>query len=198
MALQTLLQEVASLRAVISQNQASNTQQQYQVPANIQFPPPPPVQHYAPPPPPPMINHTPAMPMPPAPPTPTQQQYYALPQQKAYNNYNGRCRGCNGGRGCGGCNNNAAQQNNPPHPIKRYNHWWYCYSCGFGTPHEGHLCTRQAAGHIPSLTWDQKIAEMHLQPDQQQYRNASYAGHHKHFLPLQAAANRYLHYQQDN
>ena len=126
MALQTLLQEAASLHAVISQNQASNTQQQYQVPANIQFPPPPPVQQYAPPPPPPMINHMPAMPMPPAPPTPTQQQYYALPQQQAYNNYNGGCHRCNGGRGHGG-RNNAVQQNNPPHPIKRYNNWWYCY-----------------------------------------------------------------------
>ena len=79
MALQTLLQEVTSLPAVISQNQAFNVQQQYQVPANIQFPPPPPVQHYAPLPPPPMINHMPAMPMPPAPPAPTQQQYYTAP-----------------------------------------------------------------------------------------------------------------------
>ncbi len=195
MALQTLLQEFASLRVMISQNQASNTQQQCQVPVNIQFPPPPPVQHYAPPPPPPMINHMPAMSMPPEPPAPTQQQYYAPPQQQAYNNYNGGCHGRNGGRGHERCNSNAVQQNDPPHPVRRYNNWWYCYSCGFNAPHEGHLCPRQASGHIPSLAREKKISDMHRQPDQQQYHNALHASHRKHFLPLQAAANGYPQYQ---
>eukprot|EP00956_Cyclotella_meneghiniana_P042186 scaffold248388_cov50-Cyclotella_meneghiniana.AAC.4 len=36
-----------------------------------------------------------------------------------------------------------------------------------------------------------KVADMHRPVDQQQYRQASHAGHHKRFLPSQAAANGY-------
>jgi hypothetical protein len=42
-----------------------------------------------------------------------------------------------------------------------------------------------------------KVADMHLPPDQQRYVNASHAGHHKRFLPSQAAANGYPQYQRD-
>jgi hypothetical protein len=42
-----------------------------------------------------------------------------------------------------------------------------------------------------------KIADMYLPAKQQRYRSASHAGHHKRFLPSQAAANGYPNYQRD-
>eukprot|EP00804_Cyclotella_cryptica_P024589 CCRYP_001603-RA/>CCRYP_001603-RA protein AED:0.24 eAED:0.18 QI:0/0/0/1/1/1/2/0/837 len=136
--------------------------------------------------------------MPPPPPTmPITNPYFTTsqppqpypPQPYTSRNRNNRNNG-NRGRGR---NNMTAQgpRNNPPHPVKRYNNWWYCFSCGFDTPHEGTSCTRQATGHLAHLTREQKIADMHLPIEQQRYRNASHAGHHKRILPSQAAANGY-------
>eukprot|EP00804_Cyclotella_cryptica_P030452 CCRYP_008526-RA/>CCRYP_008526-RA protein AED:0.71 eAED:0.41 QI:0/0/0/1/1/1/2/0/324 len=216
LALQALLQEVSSLRQLINHNQASNI---HQVPSNIQFPPAPPsMPAYRPlspplpypihpnPPPPPLIHHMPATPvhMPPPPPTlSTTQPYAAPPQHQHYNPqaYRGRnCSNHNSGGWGRGRNNTVmpGQRNNPPHPIKRYNNWWHGSSCGFDTPHDGNSCTRQAPRHLTHLTRDHKIADMHLPLEQQWYRNASHAGHHKRILPSQAVANGYPQYQRDS
>eukprot|EP00804_Cyclotella_cryptica_P001830 CCRYP_018403-RA/>CCRYP_018403-RA protein AED:0.65 eAED:0.23 QI:0/0/0/1/1/1/2/0/799 len=219
LALQTLLQEVSSLRQLINNTQGSTTQ----IPTNIQFPPhppsvtmyppqPPPYSHHTQPTAPPLIHHMPATPvhMPPPPPTLSTTQPYTMPPppptmstNQPYNttptpqHYGSRTRTYrnNTNRGRGRNNSTTSgQRNNPPHPIKRYNNWWYCYSCGFDTPYDGTSCTRQVPGHIAHLTRDQKIAVMHLPVHQQQYRTASHAGHHKRFLPSQAAANGYPHH----
>eukprot|EP00804_Cyclotella_cryptica_P013523 CCRYP_017243-RA/>CCRYP_017243-RA protein AED:0.41 eAED:0.30 QI:0/0/0/1/1/1/5/0/1642 len=208
LALQTLLQEVSSLRQLTNNTQASTTQ----IPTNIQFPPhppsvsmypphPPPYLNHTQPPAPPLIHHMPAIPlqMPPPPPTlSTTQPHTAAPTPQHYGNRTRNYRNnTTGGRG----RNNyttLGQRNNPPHPIKRYNNWWYCYSCGFDTPHDGTSCTRQVPGHIAHLTRDQKIADMHLPVNQQRYCTASHAGHHKRFLPSQAASNGYPQYQRDS
>jgi hypothetical protein len=215
MALQSLLQEVSTLRQMVSNQHAANAYQP-SIPSNIQFPPappappapptyyqppPPPTQHPPPPPPPPaMMNAAPATPynMPPAPQVPPATQQYVAPQQQtSYNNQysGGRGRGRNGGRG----GRNSGNRSNPPHPIKRYNNWFYCSTCGFDSPHESPNCTRHNNNgrHIPHLTRDMKIADMHLPLEQQQYRSASHTGHHKRFLPSQAAANGYPQYQRD-
>ena len=42
-----------------------------------------------------------------------------------------------------------------------------------------------------------KIADMNKPAEQQQYPYASHAGHHKRFLPSEAAKNGYPQYQRD-
>jgi hypothetical protein len=217
LALQALLTEVSSLRQLLNNTQTTSVNS---VPPTIQFPPAPqgmptyqstpPIPTYPsfsyPPPPQSQIHHMPATPatMPPPPPTtPVANPYYTTPQPTPPYNpqpYMGRNRNNrnNGGRGRGRSNSQThGPRNNPPHPVKRYNNWWYCFSCGFDTPHEGNACTRQATGHLPHLTREQKIADMHLPIDIQRYRHASHAGHHKRILPSQAAANGYPQYQRD-
>eukprot|EP00804_Cyclotella_cryptica_P004371 CCRYP_006794-RA/>CCRYP_006794-RA protein AED:0.43 eAED:0.30 QI:0/0/0/1/1/1/2/0/589 len=122
--------------------------------------------------------------MPPPPPTlSTTQPYNTTPTPQHYGSRTHSYRN-NTNRGRGRNNSTSSgQRNNPPYPIKRYNNWWYCYSCGFDTPHDGTSCTCQVPGHMAHLTRDQKIADMHLPVHQQQYRTASHAGHHKPFLP---------------
>jgi len=177
----------------------------YHLPAQIQFPPTP-HRQYVPtmPPAPPMIHNNPAIPMPPPPPPPTHatQPYQPMQQQNYYNNTGNRSSrrgyGSGGyGRGRGRRNNTSGQQKNPPHPVQRHNNWCYCYSCGFDTPHEGHSCDKRNTSHMPTLTREMKIADMNRPIEQQQYCNASHAGHHKRFLPSQAAINRYPQYQRD-
>jgi hypothetical protein len=125
-------------------------------------------------------------------------------QNNGYNNNGGggnRGRNNNrrNGRGGRGGNNQGGGnlRNNPAHPIKHYDNWFYCASCGFDTPHDSANCTRQRSGHIATLTRDQKIADMNKPPNAQQFPSASHAGHHKRFLPSQAAANGYPQYQRD-
>jgi hypothetical protein len=210
LALQSLLQEVSSLRQLVGQQQQQQAANMYQapphVPSNIQFPPAPPTTAYQPPPPPPPAPApAPAYQAPPTaymamPPPPQQSsQYYAPPQQQTsynQNNGGGRNRGRNSdGRGQG---NNSNRRNNPQHPVKRFNNWLYCSSCGFDTSHDGNSCTNRKNWHVPSLTRDMKIADMHRPLEQQQYRSCSHAGHHKRFLPSQAAANGYPQYQRDS
>jgi hypothetical protein len=142
------------------------------------------------------------MQFPPAPPTVT--NTYVAPTQSGYNqNTNngnrGRYNNHQGGHGRGGNNQESNQRSNPAHPIKHYENWFYCFSCGFDAPHESSGCTRQKMGHIATLTRDQKIADMSKPPNMQQFTNASHAGHHKRFLPSQAAAtaNGYPQYQRN-
>jgi hypothetical protein len=124
------------------------------------------------------------------------QQYQPPQQQTSYNQSGGRGNGRNN-RNNGGRNNNSSRRSNPQHPVKQYNNWFYCYSCGFNTPHEGHSCTHRKTGHMSNLTREMKIADMHLPAEQQRYCSASHAGHHKCFFPSQAAANGYPNYQRD-
>ena len=218
LAMQAMLQKIETLSQIVTANQASNIQHPPQIPANIQFPPaqpaynpyqyapmpppPPPAAYPAYPAPPPMINQAAgAPPPPPPPPPPAQYQQYAAPPQQntQYNqSYGGGSNRGRNNRSKGGRGAANAQRSNPPHPVKRYNNWWYCYSCGFDTPHEGNACTRQATGHNSHLTREMKVADMHRPADQQQYRQASHSGHHKRFLPSQAAANGYPQYQRDS
>ena len=218
MALQALVQEVASLKAQLSNHavpQPPGPPTAINLPANnMPTPPMPPPMYpyqipsypgaptYQPMPPPPPPAHANNMQMPPPPPPPVGYQQPTGIQQNT--NYSGGSNRRGRGRGRGGRNNygnnnynNATQRNNPPHPIKYYNNWFYCSSCGFDTPHESPACTRQRPNHNATLTREMKIADMHLPPNQQRYPNASHAGHHKRFLPSQAAANGYPQYQRD-
>jgi len=217
--LQNLMSTVETMRTQLA-NQAMMLQQppppmffppapyQYQAPLMQQAPPPAPIYNQPPqnfPPPPPTIYTNPtmasnvtgtSMPMPP-PPAPTQQTAY---QQGGTYNQSNRGRGRGGANRGGGKNSNTGRgrQSNPQHPIKRYNNWFYCASCGFDTPHESANCTNPKNWHVPFLTRDMKIADMNRPAEQQQYRSASHAGHHKRFLPSQAAANGYPQYQRDS
>ena len=143
LALQTLLQEVSSLRQLINNTQTSTTQ----IPTNIQFPPhppsvtmyppqPPPYFHHTQPPAPSLIHHMPATPvhMPPPPPTLSTTQPYTMPPPpptmsttQPYNttptpqHYGSRTHSYrnNTNRGRGRNNSTSSgQRNNPPHPIK--------------------------------------------------------------------------------
>ena len=218
LALQALSQQVSQIMQQLANNQTSS---QASIPSQVTVPPMvPPMMPTAPAPTPvpsmvpPMIPSAPMYP--PAPPampnmyaynmTPVPATHCPPPPPPARNtNYNGGNNGYNnnrgGGRGNGrnsnnrGRSNNGRGRNNTPHPVKRYENWFYCSSCGFDTAHQSNACDRQKMGHIPNLTREMKIHDMYQPEHLQQYRNASYAGRHKTILPSQAAANGYPQYQ---
>lgn len=96
-------------------------------------------------------------------------------------------RGRGRGRGNRPHNNNLGQfgrtlgfgmpRRYTPNPVKRHNNWYYCFSCGYDTDHEGHNCPwdMRKPNHNPSVT----RVNAHLFP------GASLKGAHKTILPGQ-------------
>ena len=72
-------------------------------------------------------------------------------QQNQWNSAGGYGRGMQMPPSGGG------RQSYPQHPVKRYENWWYCHSCGCDVDHESANCPRPRQGHMWNATRNNRM-----------------------------------------